>query len=117
MLRLSAIFAHEKGINVCALIHDAILIEAPIDLIEEHTLLAQEAMAEASAVVLDGFRLQSDSKIFRYPNRYYEKKGVAFWNTVRECLDKIKGHGSNGDSDPTNNEQVVFQSKPPALSP
>ena len=86
MLRLATIFAHEMGVDICALVHDAILIEAPIEHINEHISVAQEAMARASELVLDGFRLQSDVKIVRFPDRFHEKSGEAFWHTVQECL-------------------------------
>src|SRR3954471_2553738 len=63
MLRLACSLATERGIEVVAPIHDAVLVEGPADLMDEIVVQTQEAMAEASAVVLDGFRLRSDAKI------------------------------------------------------
>ena len=37
MLRLAACFATEQGIEVCALIHDAVLIAAPLERLEDDT--------------------------------------------------------------------------------
>jgi hypothetical protein len=39
-------------------------------------------MAEASAVVLAGFRLRSDAKIVRWPDRYMDDRGREFWARV-----------------------------------
>ena len=52
MLRLACIFATERGIRVCAPVHDALLIEAPAWQIDEAVQATQAAMAEASAAVL-----------------------------------------------------------------
>jgi DNA polymerase I len=57
MLRLGCCLATEQGIEVCAPIHDAILICAAVDLLEEHVTRTQQAMAEASRIVLNGFEL------------------------------------------------------------
>ena len=52
MLRLACCLATERGINVCAPIHDAILIEAPLEDLDDAIKAAQLAMAEASEAVL-----------------------------------------------------------------
>ena len=56
MLRLACCLATERGIRVCAPIHDAILIEAPLPELEDAVAAAQMAMTEASEAVLDAFR-------------------------------------------------------------
>jgi DNA polymerase I len=82
MLRLTCCFAAESGIRVCAPVHDAILIEAPLDSVDEAINTAQQAMADASAAVLAGFRLGSEAKIIRYPDRYMDPRGTKMWETV-----------------------------------
>src|SRR6516165_4837643 len=52
MLRLACCMATERGIQVCAPVHDALLIEAPIDEIEMAVATTRELMAEASRIVL-----------------------------------------------------------------
>lgn len=69
MLRLASSMATELGIRVCAPVHDALLIEAPLDELDETVAKTQELMAEASRVVLDGFELRSEAKVIRYPDR------------------------------------------------
>ena len=89
MLRLACCFAVERGIRVCAPVHDAILIEAPLDELEDAVVTAQQAMADASAAVLAGFRLGSEAKIIRYPDRYMDPRGTKMWTTVWSVLGRL----------------------------
>ena len=86
MLRLACCLATERGIRVCAPVHDAILIEAPLDELDETVEQTQEAMARASEIVLDGSRLRSDALLIRYPNRYEDERGQHMWDTVWKIL-------------------------------
>ena len=89
MLRLACCYAVERGIRVCAPVHDAILIEAPLDSLDQAVSNAQQAMADASDDVLGGLRLRSDPKIIRYPNRYQDDRGEKMWNTVWRILERL----------------------------
>jgi DNA polymerase I-like protein with 3'-5' exonuclease and polymerase domains len=89
MLRLACCFATEAGIRVCAPVHDAILIEAPLEELEASVALAQESMAQASAIVLGGFRLRSEAKLVRYPERYEDERGRDMWNTVWRLMSDL----------------------------
>jgi len=89
MLRLACILATERGIRVCAPVHDAILIEAPIDELEDAIRSAQKAMSDASEVVLAGFKLRTDAKLVRYPERYEDGRGREMWKTVWDILAEI----------------------------
>ncbi len=88
MLRLACCYAVEGGIKVCAPVHDALLIEAPLDELDDAVAATQAAMAEASSKVLGGFRLRSDVKIVRYPDRYMDERGAVMWETVQSLLSK-----------------------------
>jgi DNA polymerase I-like protein with 3'-5' exonuclease and polymerase domains len=90
MLRLACCLATERGIRVCAPVHDALLIEAPIDDIEDVVLATQEAMREASEVVLTGFALRADAKIVRYPQRYMDKRGEQMWAKVWAIVEEVE---------------------------
>jgi DNA polymerase-1 len=90
-LRIACIMMMRHGIELLAPIHDAVLIEAPIERIEADVALAQEIMRRASRVVLnpgaDGdIELRTDAKIVRYPDRYADKRGTAVWERVLELL-------------------------------
>ena len=67
MLRLACCLATERGVEVCAPIHDAILVSAPFDHLDADIATTRAAMAEASHVVLDGFKLHTDVSITRSP--------------------------------------------------
>jgi DNA polymerase I len=89
MLRLACCFAVERGIKVCAPVHDAILIEAPLAEMDEAVRMTQQAMSDASAYVLDGFRLRTDVEIVRHPDRYMDERGKKMWETVCSILESI----------------------------
>jgi len=82
MLRLACCLATERGVRVVAPIHDALVIEAPMELLDEAIMATQASMTEASQVVLDGFELRTDVKVIRYPDRYMDQRGVRMWETV-----------------------------------
>lgn len=88
MLRLACIFTIEAGVRVIAPVHDAILIEYPLDQAADHIRAAQDAMARASRVVLSGFELKTDVQEFRYPERFVDVRGQAMWDLVWGIIDE-----------------------------
>jgi hypothetical protein len=86
MLRLACCFATEEGVSVCAPVHDALLIEAPLAELEDSVGRVQRAMQKASSLVLDGFLLRSEAKLIRYPDRYVDDRGLTMWAMVQACL-------------------------------
>ena len=86
MLRLACCLMVEAGITICAPVHDAVLIEAPSEKLAQTIVQAQSLMSEASAIVLDGFRLRTDVERFDYPNRYCDARGETMWRTVNQLL-------------------------------
>ena len=93
ILRLACCYLVEADIRVCAPVHDAVLIEVPIQETEEQVSRAQKLMARASRDVLSGFELGTDVEIFRYPDRYSDgDSGQAFWEVV---MAELGGLGNN----------------------
>jgi DNA polymerase I-like protein with 3'-5' exonuclease and polymerase domains len=88
MLRLACCLAIERGIEVCAPVHDALLICAPVDRLEADIAVTQAAMAEASRVVLDGFELRTGVETTRFPDRYMDPRGARMWNHVQRLIEK-----------------------------
>jgi hypothetical protein len=86
MLRIACILLTEAGIRVCAPVHDALLVEAPLDELDQAIVITKSLMQEASRIVLDGFELGSDVKAVRYPDRYMDKRGVVMWNKVMHLI-------------------------------
>mgnify|MGYP002396980360 CR=1 FL=1 len=95
MLRLACCLVTEAGIRVCAPVHDAILIEAPLETLDEAIETTQALMAEASRIVLDGFELRSDAKAYRYPDRYSDARGLQMWETVQQVLERLRDRESD----------------------
>jgi hypothetical protein len=87
-LRIACCLAVERGIEVCAPIHDATLISAPNGRLEADVAAMQSCMAEASRAVLAGFELRSEAKLFRFPDRYADARGVTMWRRVMELVDR-----------------------------
>jgi hypothetical protein len=86
MLRLACCLATERGIRVCAPIHDALLIEAPAEEIDAVAGATQAAMREASELVLPGFPLRTEANVLRPGQRYRDERGAAMWETVWQLL-------------------------------
>jgi hypothetical protein len=86
MMRLAACLMTERGIEVCAPVHDAFLICAPLDRIEADVVAAHDAMREASRIVLAGFGLDTDASITGWPNRYSDPRGARMWRVVVDLI-------------------------------
>jgi DNA polymerase I len=91
MLRLACCLGIERGVEVCAPVHDAVLICAPLDRIEHDIAVMRAAMAEASRIVLNGFELRTDVKRIDYPHRFQDPRGERMWRQVMELITKRAG--------------------------
>jgi hypothetical protein len=91
MMRLAACLATERGIEVCAPVHDAFLICAPIDRLDADIEATRAAMTEASRIVLGGFEIRSDVNRVTYPNRYFDGRGVVMWERVMALISRRLG--------------------------
>src|SRR5215211_1117773 len=67
MLRLACCLATERGVEVCAPVHDAVLICAPVERLEADVARMREAMREASTIVLHGFELATEASAVQHP--------------------------------------------------
>jgi DNA polymerase-1 len=86
MMRVAACLATERGIEVCAPVHDAFLIAAPLDRLDADITRMRAAMTEASRAVLGGFELGTDVHVVRYPHRYMDDRGQVMWDRVNELV-------------------------------
>ena len=96
MLRLACCYATERGVAICAPIHDAILIEAPLSELDQKVNMAQQAMSDASADVLGGFRLRSTPKIIPYPDHYRDDRGNYMWDLVWDVIRELNSESILG---------------------
>jgi DNA polymerase I-like protein with 3'-5' exonuclease and polymerase domains len=92
MLRIACCLATERGVKVCAPVHDAILIEAPTSDIKDAVKAAQQAMAEASGAVLGGHEIGSSAELVAWPGRYADPhgRGAVMWDRVNTLLSKFE---------------------------
>jgi DNA polymerase I len=88
MLRVACCLATESGIEVCAPVHDAVLICAPLERLEDSIAAMRTAMVEASRVVLGGFELRTDVMRVRYPDRFRDPRGARMWGQVMDLIVK-----------------------------
>jgi hypothetical protein len=90
MMRLAARYCVDDGICLCASIHDALLIMAPLDCFDDHVNRTREHMANASEKVLGGrLRLRTGVTEVKYPDRYMdEKRGGKMWRTVMNLINR-----------------------------
>ena len=92
MMRVASILAVERGIKLCAPIHDALLIEAPSDQIDSEVVRLKECMSEASEAVLgEGKVCRVDADIVRHPDRYMDEHGQQMWDQIMGLVDKTQG--------------------------
>lgn len=91
MLRLACCMLVEAGLGLCAPVHDAVLIEAPLAAIDAEVERARAIMAEASRIVLGGFEIGTDADVVKYPHRYVDEAGKDFWNTVTRLAGPLEG--------------------------
>jgi hypothetical protein len=86
MLRLACCLGTENGVRVCAPIHDAVLIMAPISQLQAHVTAMCSYMEKASEIVLGGFKLNTEAKTVVYPNRYTDPRGEEMFTKVLSLL-------------------------------
>jgi DNA polymerase-1 len=102
ILRLATGYMLDAGIAICACVHDAVLIEAPLGEIDEAAATCQECWRRASGEYLGGFELGADAKIMRYPDRWEEEpEDVALWARIQRLLDEIEAEEKDLLSDPS----------------
>jgi hypothetical protein len=88
MLRLACCLGTERGVQICAPVHDAVLICTVLDRFQNNIDAMEEAMREASRIVLDGFELSTEVTVIRHPDRYMDERGRTMWSKVTALLEK-----------------------------
>jgi DNA polymerase I len=91
MMRIAAIAGTESGIEVCAPVHDAFVIAAPLDRLDDHVAAMRELMTRAGRSVTGGVDVRTDTQVVRYPDRYMDERGEAMWAKVMALLDRLSG--------------------------
>lgn len=76
MLRAACVAGAEAGLTVCCPIHDALLLMAPLDRLDEDIAHLRYLMAEAGRVVSGSIPFRTDQMVYRWPDRFNDE-GVA----------------------------------------
>jgi len=88
MMRVAAIAATEAGIEVCAPVHDAFLVAAPLGRLDDDVQAMRDMMARAGQAVTGGLAIRTDAEVVRWPARYMDERGRAMWDRVIGLLDR-----------------------------
>jgi len=88
-MRIAAIAATEAGIEVCCPVHDAFLIHAPLDRIDNDVALLRDIMRRASLAVTGGLEIRTDAKIVKFPDRFSDERGAAMWHRILKLCTEI----------------------------
>ena len=90
MLRVACCLATEQGIEVCTTVHDAMLVQAPINSIDEVREATLDCMREASSRVLSGpsLKVGVEPPVI-YPNHYSDRRGGDMWSKLMTILKEV----------------------------
>ena len=83
-MHTACLLADRRGIEIVAPIHDAFVAQCDARDVKDVSAALDRVMRDASAVVLRGYELPTDYQIVRPGGRYFDKRGKAMWETVRD---------------------------------
>ena len=98
ILRVACCLVTEAGYEVCAPVHDAILVNCKIEDVDRTKAEVNALMIKASQIVLSGFALKVGVDVTKYPDHLTDKRGKKMWTKVMEQLDLLKRHKAGGKS-------------------
>ena len=85
IFRIAVDMMLDRGMMLCATVHDAVLIESSVKNIARDCG-SRRSWATASKIVLGGFELKTDCAVTKYPRRYIEESGKDMWDRVRNLI-------------------------------
>jgi DNA polymerase I len=109
MLRLALIYATEKGLGICAPLHDAIFVVAPDDREEWATETLKDCM-ERAAVDIIGVRIPIEMFIVSYPDRFVpddKPTAVTVWEKMMVSLEKAEQQERENGKAENNKEKTT----------
>ncbi len=86
MLRIACCLMTGRGVEVCAPVHDAVVIEAASADIEEAIAIAGRSMVQASEIVLGGFQIRTEAQPIVFPGHFVDPRGDVMWRHVSALL-------------------------------
>jgi hypothetical protein len=98
MMRIALCELTDAGISVCCPVHDAVLIEAPLDDLDKTLAATQQIMGDVSELVLgDGYRVGTDFSVTRYPDVYVDEDAGDLYRIVLQTAMEA----AQADADPS----------------
>jgi DNA polymerase I len=95
ILHVACIMAEERGLEVVAPVHDAIMIEADASHADDATAALDKVMRDAAAVVLRGYELPSDKQVVHAGQSFFDKNGASMWETISRLVAKFDTRKEN----------------------
>jgi len=90
ILRMASVLLERNELEIVGPVHDAVLLECPVEDADNVAKKAVAVMERASSYVLGEQRVvRVDYEIIRYPDRYSDPRGVETWNRVTRLLDEM----------------------------
>jgi DNA polymerase I len=90
IFRYAGLMMRALGLRLVAIVHDAVLIEAPVDRIDREVARATVCLERASRRFLRGLNLRVDPKIIRDGERFTDGRGAKVWAFVERTLREIE---------------------------
>ena len=94
ILRQLCIQLDRDGFDLCAPIHDAVLVECDDCDVYEVGKAVQDEMVQAAATVLGDDRIKTDAKIVCHPDRYMDERGETLWPEMMRLLETSHSEAS-----------------------
>jgi DNA polymerase-1 len=82
MTRIAACAVIDAGIQIDAIVHDALLIEGKIEDMPDIIALVQNIMSDVSQEMLDVIRVRTEATVYPHPQHFQDPRGIEMWNTV-----------------------------------
>jgi hypothetical protein len=95
MMRWACSLATDRGLLVNCPVHDALLVEGPLDDVEDLVTATQRSMGDASEIVLNGPRLGTDVQVIRWPDRFRDDDGWDTWCRIVSMIGPAPSGGSS----------------------
>jgi hypothetical protein len=86
-MRWASCLGLDNGVPMCCPVHDAFLVEGLIEDEEQIVDRLSRCMERASAIVLGGPIVRAQPVVFRYPERFADRKGWRAWSWIMRTID------------------------------
>jgi hypothetical protein len=95
MLRAAVVKMMQIGLTPCALAHDAIMVQIPVERMNIDIAQAQEIMERASLSFTSGLRVRTTARVLLPGQRLLEKRGERMWSLMLKLLAEVENDGSH----------------------